>query len=464
MSAPGVFAAPAFDEELIRKYDTAGPRYTSYPTAPQFTEAFGPAEYERAVREAASAPDPAASLYFHLPFCRRVCYFCACNVVFSNDRARGWSYNDLLRKEMDLTLAMAGTAPLVRQLHWGGGTPTFNPPEVLDDLGRSIRERFPFADDAEVSVEVDPRETTPEHLEAMRRHGFNRVSMGIQDIDPDVQKAVNRIQPIEKTEGVVQAARRLGYTSVNVDLIYGLPRQTPASFAATLDRVLELAPDRVALFNFAYLPEMVRHQRVLKPEQLPRPADKLAILSSAVERFTEAGWVFIGMDHFARPDDELARAQADGTLYRNFQGYTTRAGLDLYGFGITAISQVGPTYSQNRKDFEAWSSAVQAGTPPTWRGIRLNDDDLLRRDIIFSLMCHFRLDMNDIGARHGVEFETRFAAELDSLRGMEADGLLRLRPGFLEVLPAGRLLVRNIAMTFDAYLGAPATRRFSRTV
>jgi oxygen-independent coproporphyrinogen-3 oxidase len=454
---------PVFDAALIRKYDKSGPRYTSYPTAPQFTPAFRADDYRAAVTEATAAPGE-ASLYFHLPFCRRVCYFCACNTVFSNDRQVGRGYNDDLRREMDLVLAAMPHRPAVRQLHWGGGTPTFSPPELLDDLGRAIHERFAFAAGAEVSVEVDPRETTPAHLDVLARHGFNRISLGVQDFDADVQKAVNRVQPWELTRGVVEAARERGFASVNIDLIYGLPRQTPASFADTLERAVELAPDRVALFNFAYLPEMVRHQRVIKPEQLPPPADKLAMFRGGIERLTAAGLVFIGMDHFARPDDELSRALDDGTLGRNFQGYTTHAGLDLYGFGISAIGQVGPTYAQNRKDLVSWREALDAGTIPVARGLRLSEDDVLRRAVIMELMCRFQLDRVALARRFGIDVDVYFADELERLHEMAADGLVTITPDVITVTPAGRLLVRNVAMVFDAYLAADGARRFSRTV
>jgi len=365
---------------------------------------------------------------------------------------------------MDLVLGQMANRPVIHQLHWGGGTPTFSPPEILDELGSAIHERFTLAIDAEISVEVDPRETTPAHLEVLARHGFNRISLGVQDFNADVQKAVNRIQPWELTRATVTSARELGFSSVNIDLIYGLPRQTPAGFEETIERLIELNPDRVALFNFAYLPAMVRHQRVLKPEQFPSPANKLTMLRRGIERLIGAGWAFIGMDHFARPSDELAVAQANGTLGRNFQGYTTRAGLDLFGFGVSAISQIGPTYSQNLKSLAAWRSAIESGSSPTWRGILLSPDDRLRRELIMELMCQFELDRQGFAARHGIDFDERFATELALLAPMVADGLVRVTPERITVLPAGRLLVRNIAMTFDAYLSDDPARRFSRTV
>ena len=453
-----------FDPALIKKYDKAGPRYTSYPTAPIFHEGFGPEEFSANVRLETRDNPKDLSLYFHLPFCRRVCYFCACNTSFTNDRGKGDNYTLLIAKEMDLVKELIGGSPVVKQLHWGGGTPTFSPPETLERLMLMIRERFTFAPDIEASVEVDPREASPRHLEVMARHGMNRISLGIQDFNPVVQKAVNRIQPYEMTRDTIASARANGYKSVNVDLIYGLPRQTFATFSETIDRVIGLSPDRVALFNFAYLPDMVRHQRVLKPEELPAPAEKLLILEMAMERFTSAGYVFIGMDHFAKPDDELAKALENRTLYRNFQGYTTRAGLDLYGFGVSAISQIGRTYSQNKKDMSQWVAALESGKLPTWRGFLLTDDDVLRRDVIFTLMCHFTVVKSEIEARHGIRFDETFAEELAELVPMEADGLVKLSKDRIDVTPAGRLLIRNIAMPFDAYLKTGTARRFSRTV
>lgn len=458
------FDAPVFADDLIRKYDVAGPRYTSYPTAPHFHEGFDAAAYAENVRRTTREHPADLSIYVHLPFCRHACYFCACNTIFTKDRGAGDRYVGLLEREMDLVRGLMATVKPVRQLHWGGGTPTFSPPETLERLILAITERFPLADDAEASIEVDPRETTPRHLEVLAARGFNRLSLGIQDFDPAVQKAVHRVQPYEMTRGVIDAARAAGFTGVNVDLVYGLPRQAPETFGATVERVVSLRPDRIALFNFAYLPEMFRHQRVLKPGELPAPPVKLEILKLATRLFTAAGYVFIGMDHFARPDDELAVALRDRTLTRNFQGYTTRAGLDLYAFGVTSISQIGRTYSQNVKDLAAWGAAVEAGRLPVQRGVVLTDDDVLRRDVILSLMCHFVLVKSEIEARHGIRFDERFAAELESLRPLEADGLLRTAPDRIEVLPAGRLLVRNIAMNFDAYLKADGPGRFSRTV
>ncbi len=455
---------PVFDDALIRKYDTVGPRYTSYPTAPHFHDGFDAAEFGRAVGDAAGSGPREASLYFHLPFCRRVCYFCACNVTFTNDRSSGDRYAKTLAREMDLVKEHLPGETLVRQLHWGGGTPTFSPPETLELLIGLIRERFPFAAGGEIGVEVDPRETTARHLEVLARGGFNRISMGIQDFEESVQKAVNRVQPYEKTKETIDTARAQGFTSVNVDLIYGLPRQTMATFEDTVDRVIGIAPDRIALFNFAYLPEMVRHQRVLKPEELPAPSLKLAILKRATKKLTDAGYVFIGMDHFAKPDDDLAEALRNRTLYRNFQGYTTHAGLDLYSFGVSSISQVGPTYSQNFKDLASWTAAVDAGRHPTQRGIRLTDDDRLRRDVIFSLMCHFVLVKDEIGKRHGIDFDRAFADEMEELKPLETDGLIAIGADRIEVLPPGRLLVRNVAMVFDARLRQGAAHRYSRTV
>lgn len=461
-----VWKAPKIDRELIRKYDVPGPRYTSYPTAPHFAESFGATEYEDLIRatNGATAPPP-LSLYFHLPFCESVCYFCGCNVTFTKDRSRSEEYVDLLRDEMDRTLPLLKPGRKVVQLHWGGGTPTFIPAPVLERLWGFIHERFEFADGAEIGVEIDPRATTEEHLRLLSRCGFNRLSMGIQDFDPKVQEAVHRIQPEEINRRTVEQARALGFTSINVDLIYGLPYQTPDSFARTVDKLISLSPDRVACFNFAYLPELIKHQRAIPKAAMPPPAMKLDILEAAVERLTAAGYGFVGMDHFAKPEDELFRAIENRTLYRNFQGYSTHSGCDLYGFGVSSISQVGDCYVQNRKVVEEYRREVRAGRLPAWRGVRLSADDLLRRDLITRLMCHFVVVKSEIEKDHGIRFDETFQAELEDLRPLEQDGLVRLAPDRIEIPLQGRLLIRNVAMVFDAYLrGKGAQHRFSRTV
>ncbi|MBI4027341.1 MAG: oxygen-independent coproporphyrinogen III oxidase [Verrucomicrobia bacterium] len=456
---------PCVDLDLLCKYDTAGPRYTSYPTAPQFTSSFTAADFREEIRAANAVKEaPPLSLYFHLPFCESVCFFCGCNVTFTSDRKRPRPYTDLLIREMDSVAPMVAPHRRVAQLHWGGGTPTFFPPAELKRLHDATRERFSFAADAEVGLEVDPRETTSEHLRTLQELGFNRLSMGIQDFDPAVQKAVNRIQTEEITRRVIEEARERGFQSVSVDLIYGLPLQTERSFAATLERIVALNPDRVAVFNLAYLPEVMRHQKAIKADTLPPPRTKLALLRLAIERFTAAGYRYIGMDHFAKPDDELCRAQDDGALYRNFQGYTTHAGCDLHAFGASAISQVRRVYAQNCKNVREYEAMIQSQGLASHRGIRLSDDDVLRREIIMRLMCDFALDPDAIGRRFGIEFSSYFAEALEMLIPMETDGLIRRDNEKIVVTPVGRLLIRNICMPFDAWLKKKPGQKFSRTV
>lgn len=455
-----------FDRDLIAKYDTAAPRYTSYPTAPEFHAGFDSAALLRVLRDT-NRPDtadaPPLSLYFHLPFCEQLCLFCGCNVTIARDRSRAAAYADDLRAEMDLVVPHLKKGRRVAQLHWGGGTPTFFPPEVLERLFASVAERFEFEPRAELGVEVDPRETTDAHLETLARVGFNRLSMGIQDFDPRVQAAVHRVQPEAMTRHAIEKARALGFESVNVDLIYGLPHQTLGSFERTIDVVLGLGADRIALFNFAYLPDMIRHQKTIDAAAMPGPDEKLRILRMAVARFGEAGYEFIGMDHFARPEDELCRALRDRTLHRNFQGYTTKSGCDMLSFGVSAIAQVGRSYSQNVKDVPGWTAALREGRLPVARGIELSDDDVLRRDVITRLMCHFVLVKKEIEEIHRISFDTVFEDALERLRPLAADGLVRLDPDAITVLPRGRFLVRNVAARFDAYLDRGG-KRFSRSI
>ena len=453
------------DLDLLAKYDTAGPRYTSYPTAPQFRGDFTVVDLREEIRATNAVQEaPPLSLYFHLPFCESVCFFCGCNVTFTADRKRPASYTDLLIREMDEVAPMVAGYRRVEQLHWGGGTPTFFSPDQLRKLHEATRSRFALAENAEVGLEVDPRETTTEHMQALQELGFNRISMGIQDFDPQVQKAVNRIQSVEITRHVIEEARQRGFRSVSVDLIYGLPYQTRDSFAATLEQVLKLDPDRLAVFNLAYLPEMIRHQKAIKPEALPQPLEKLAILTHAVRTLSEAGYRYVGMDHFAKPGDDLCRAQDAGTLYRNFQGYTTHAGCDLYAFGVSAIGQIGRTYAQNHKKIHDYERVVGQDGLATQRGIRLTDEDVLRREVIMRLMCDFVLDTETIGKRFGIVPRSHFAEALEALKPLEDDGLLRWAGGKVVITPVGRLLIRNICMVFDAYLKQGSGIKFSRTV
>lgn len=453
------------DRALIARYDRPGPRYTSYPTAPHFTPEFDAAAYlaeiERSNREEADRP---LSLYLHIPFCDTLCWYCGCNVVVTKRHEKTIPYVAHLKREIITVAERIAPGRKVTQLHWGGGTPTYLAPEQIADLTAHLRRHFDFSPDVEAGVELDPRDCTRAHLEALREGGFNRASMGIQDFDPEVQKAVNRIQPFEMTRRVFEDCRDLGFASINVDLIYGLPLQTVARFAPTVEAVLELGPDRVATFNYAHVPWLKKHQMMIHEADLPSPAEKLDIFEMVADRFTAAGYVFIGMDHFARPTDELVIAQREGTLYRNFQGYTTHAGCDLYAFGITAISQLRRCYAQNVKKPADYYHSMDLGTLPIERGILLTDEDLLRRDVITRLMCDFRLDPAAFEARYGIDFSAHFADALTAFEGFAADGLVEKRGNVWVVTPAGRLLIRNIAMPFDAYLGTKEGERFSRTV
>ncbi len=457
-----------FDPDLIRRYDKAGPRYTSYPTAVQFHEQFAETDY-RAAASASNQADPARplSLYFHIPFCARVCFYCACNKVVTKDRSRAAPYLEDLYREMALQSALFDRRRVVDQLHWGGGTPTFLSRSEMSRLMEETARRFRLRDDdgGEYAIEVDPREADPDTIAHLRGLGFNRLSLGVQDFDPRVQRAVNRIQSERETRAILDAARAQGFKSINVDLIYGLPFQTEASFARTVERIVEAAPDRLSVFNYAHLPERFKPQRRIRAEDLPSPSTKLAILRRTIEQLTEAGYVYIGMDHFARPEDELAQAQREGKLHRNFQGYSTRAGADLVAMGITAIGQVGDTYGQNVRTLEAYHQRLAEGRLPIWRGVTLTPDDRLRRHVISQLICHFELDTRAVERRFGVDFDDYFATELADLRNMERDGLVRWDGTRITVALKGRLLIRNVCMVFDRYLReAAAQARFSKVI
>jgi oxygen-independent coproporphyrinogen-3 oxidase len=454
----------AFDAQLIRRYDRAGPRYTSYPTALQFHTGFD----EHAYRAAVARTDRARplSLYFHLPFCATVCYYCACNKIVTKNRARAAPYLASLKREIELQAALFGRERIVDQLHWGGGTPTFIGPAEMGELMQATRRHFHLRDDdrGEYSIEIDPRELQPGTLGLLRELGFNRLSLGVQDFDPAVQRAVNRIQSPALTLAVLDSARELGFRSINLDLIYGLPRQTVESFARTLDQVIAANPDRLSVFNYAHLPEQFKTQRQIDAAQLPSPAMKLDILQHTIERLTRAGYVYIGMDHFAKPDDELAVAQRHRTLHRNFQGYSTRADCDLIGLGITSIGNVGDSYSQNERALEAYTAALAAGRLPVMRGITLDADDRLRRAAIAALICHWRVDIAGIERRLGICFGDYFAPELAALEPMQRDGLVHVDAGGIAVQPAGKLLIRSICMVFDKYLRQAGSQRFSKVI
>ncbi len=453
-----------FDRELVKKYDRPGPRYTSYPTAPQFHEGFGSGEYSELLLESRREALP-LSLYVHIPFCETRCFFCGCNVIISRDRERARGYLPWLDREMALAAELLD-APSRRviQIHWGGGTPTFLPPAEIAGVMASIRCSFGVADDCEIGVEVDPRRLTDAHLDALAEAGVNRLSMGVQDIDSTVQKAVNRVQPVAETWKVLEGAHRRGMGSVNIDLIYGLPYQTPPSFAATVDEVIRMSPDRIAVFNFAYLPEMFPHQKVIEADALPDPEAKLTILEQTISRLTEAGYVFIGMDHFAKPEDPLARALADGTLTRNFQGYSTCGQTDLVAFGVSSISHVAGGFAQNVKGIEEYGQALAGGRFPVYRGLFSTAEDKLRRDVILQIMGRFELDKDEIEAHHDVDFDRHFARELAQLEPLAADGLVEIGERRVAVTGLGRLLVRNVAMVFDEYLRHASQARYSRTV
>ncbi|MDZ7748327.1 MAG: oxygen-independent coproporphyrinogen III oxidase [Halofilum sp. (in: g-proteobacteria)] len=453
-----------FDPGLVRRHDVAGPRYTSYPTAPWFHEGFGVDDYE-ASAAMADARRP-LSLYFHLPFCATLCFYCACNKVVTKNRAHAGPYLERLAREIELQAELFGGRPSVDQLHWGGGTPTFLDAARLQWLFEHIRRAYPLRDDdgGDYSIELDPRTVDRETIGLLRRLGFNRASLGVQDLNEEVQRAVNRIQPEAVTRATLDACREAGFRSLNVDLIYGLPLQTLHSFTRTIDRVIELAPDRIALYNYAHLPERFPPQRRIRAEDLPGPEERLAILRRAIAHLTEAGYVYIGMDHFALPDDELARAQRAGTLTRNFQGYSTHGGCDLVAHGISAIGAFGNCYSQHSRERGPYYEALDAGRLPVARGLTLSPDDRLRRDVIMRLMCDFALDVPTLERQHGIDFEQALAAECAALEPLIADGLVRWQGRRLEVTSVGRLLVRNVAMVFDRYLQRDRDTRYSRAI
>ena len=455
-----------FDDVLIAKYDQSGPRYTSYPTAVQFHDGFGPAEY-RAAASASNAAGNPLSLYFHIPFCDTVCFYCACNKIATKDRRLAQPYLDRVHREIAMQAELFDGGRVVEQLHWGGGTPTFISDGQMRELMAVTRAHFPFADDdrGEYSIEVDPREADARTIALLREMGFNRLSLGVQDFDADVQKAVNRIQSQEETFAVIDAARGQGFRSVSVDLIYGLPFQSAKSFRRTLERVLEASPDRLSVFNYAHLPERFKPQRRINADELPAPAEKVEILKMTGEVLSQAGYVYIGMDHFARPDDELAIAQRDGTLYRNFQGYSTHADCDLIGLGVTSIGMVGNTYAQNVRTLDEYYARIDAGELAVFRGLALSRDDELRRDVITRLICHFTLDFGGIEQRWDIDFAAYFEAELTRLQGLAADGLIALRADGIDVLPRGRLLIRNVCMVFDIHLKHEDNpQRYSRVI
>ena len=447
---------PHLDDDLLQRYDRPGPRYTSYPAAPRFHEGFGEAQLRRVI--ACSNEDPMPrdlSLYVHVPFCENPCFYCGCNRIITRDKRRGAHYLEMLDKEIERIAPLFDADRHVVQLHFGGGTPNFLTPEQIGGLLDHLRRRFNFskAEDRDISIELDPRHVTPDDIAELARLGFNRASLGIQDFDPAVQKAVNREQSPEDTLAVLRACRGHGMKSVNVDLIYGLPKQTLEGFSRTLDITLTARPDRFAIYGYAHLPEVFRAQTQIDAADLPDASLRIALLRLAIEKLTAAGYVHIGMDHFALPEDELARALANGSLRRNFMGYTTHAQTDLVGLGVSAISHIGGSFSQNPRDLPAWEIALQTSSAlPIWRGHELDTDDLVRSDVIEQLMCTGEVDIREIEADHGIVFDTYFADALARLMPLMADDLVRIDFDAIRATGRGRLLLRHLAMCFDAYL------------
>ncbi|MCZ8251452.1 MAG: oxygen-independent coproporphyrinogen III oxidase [Hylemonella sp.] len=465
MNAP---TATPLTPELLRRHDVAGPRYTSYPTADRFVEAFGPDDYVRALqqrRSGAAAMVLPLSLYVHVPFCESLCYYCACNKIITKHHDRAAEYLRYLSREVDLHTAQLGTGQVVSQLHLGGGTPTFLSDAELRELMAMLKRSFTLAPGGEYSVEVDPRTIDAGRLDTLAELGFNRLSFGVQDFDPAVQKAVHRVQPAEQVFALVQAARERGFESVNVDLIYGLPQQTPESFARTLQQVNELRPDRIALYAYAHLPERFKPQRRIATAELPGAPAKLSMLADAMARFMDAGYIYVGMDHFALPNDALAVAQRQGRLHRNFQGYSTQPDCDLIGLGVSSIGRIGATYSQNAKTLEEYYDAIDHGRFAVVRGLALSRDDLVRRAVIMALMCQGEVLYESINLAYLIDFRAYFAAEIETLHELEEQGLVTLDAAGIQVTPTGWFFVRAVAMVFDRYLQADRNRaRFSKII
>jgi oxygen-independent coproporphyrinogen-3 oxidase len=444
------FEIAQITDATLEKYNRPGPRYTSYPTAPVWKEDFGPDDLESFYARAEKEATP-LSLYMHIPFCESLCLFCACNVSIQKDKKVAIPYLEALKREIEHVSQRVSKNRTVIQFHWGGGTPTYLTPAQMEDLFGHARQRFSFAPDAEIGIEIDPRVTSRAHLETLRRLGFNRLSMGIQDFQPKVQETIHRVQPYELTRDLIVAARELGFESLNVDLIYGLPYQTAESFKDTIDKTLTLAPDRVAMFSYAHVPWLKKQQGSFA-EHLPEGMEKFRIFRAGLERFLGAGYVYIGMDHFARPGDELAVAQKNRTLHRNFQGYTTKAGADLYGMGVSAISSIGGAYAQNRREVPAYQQTIGTRGIATMRGYRLSADDLLRRAVIGRLLCHTLIPKHEIERDFSIQFDEYFAPELQRLEEARDAGLVVLDSAEIRVTPLGRIFIRNVAMAFDRYL------------
>ncbi|WP_397448977.1 oxygen-independent coproporphyrinogen III oxidase [Pseudomonas sp. NA-150] len=454
-----------WDSDLIRRYDLAGPRYTSYPTAVQFNTRVGAFDLLHALRDSRKALRP-LSLYVHVPFCANICYYCGCNKVITKDRGRSQPYLQRLEQEFQMIACHLDPRQIVEQLHLGGGTPTFLSHDELRQLMAQLRKQFNLLDDdsGDYGIEIDPREADWSTMGLLRELGFNRISVGVQDLDPQVQRAVNRLQSLDETRAIIEAARTLQFRSLNIDLIYGLPKQTPTSFAHTVDEMIALQPDRLSVFNYAHLPERFMPQRRINSAELPGPGQKLEMLQRTIEQLTAAGYRYIGMDHFALPDDELAIAQEESTLQRNFQGYTTHGHCDLIGLGVSAISQVGDLYSQNSNDLNDYQTLLASDQLATKRGLHCSADDRLRRAVIQQLICHFSLNMAGIEYAFNIDFRGYFHELWPQLETMASDGLIEIDAREIRVLPAGRLLVRSVCMVFDVYLNPHNRQLFSRVI
>lgn len=460
-------SSKTIDFDVLERFNSQGPRYTSYPTAPVFSSEFTATDFKNEIVETnKNGSDRPLSLYFHFPFCAKLCYFCGCNMRVTHDRKLISQYNEYLKKEIDLIAPLISEQREVVQMHWGGGTPSYLLPDEIRDIGSYIKSEFSFSTDVEESVEIDPRNMVREHIEAFAEMGFNRTSFGVQDFTLQVQQAINRVQSEEITRQVVEWAREFGFRSINLDLIYGLPFQTTETFSETVDKVIDISPERIAVFNYAHVPWLKKHQAVMQTEAIPSPDQRLAILKMTSEKLTAAGYQYIGMDHFAKPTDDLAIAQKEGTLYRNFQGYSTKAGTDLYALGNSAISQFENVYAQNQKDIKAYYGAVDSGELATSVGYRMTQDDHIRKQVIMQLMCDLEVDKSEIEEKFGIVFEEYFRNDISKLERFVDGGLVSIDKDKLRVIDSGILIIRNIAMCFDAYLEEMMRSKpvFSKTV
>lgn len=467
MNSDKTLARPTIEisEELIRRFDSLGPRYTSYPTADRFTNEFDAnSAIQYLEQRSAAAEKPPLSLYIHIPFCASLCYYCACNKVITKDHGRSAKYLEYLEKELKLVLAHLPNREVLSQLHLGGGTPTFLSHPEMRQLMDMLRAHFDFSDDAEISIEIDPRTVTTETLQLLAELGFNRTSLGVQDFDADVQKAVHRIQPYEMVARTVSDSRDAGFDSINFDLIYGLPKQNLESFSKTLDQVIALSPERIALYNYAHLPTRFKPQRRILESDLPSAEERLQIFMMSLRRLLAEGYVYIGLDHFAKPQDSLAKASVDGSLHRNFQGYTTRADCDLIALGLSAIGKIGSSYVQNLRTLDEYYQVLDQGKLPVEKGIHLSQDDLLRRELIMDLMCSSAIDFQKVGQQYNIDFNDYFSAELSQIKNYADEGLIDLNDQGVSITPKGRLFVRAVAMAFDQYLSRQSTAKYSRLI